>query len=121
MAQLVISNDDLRVRLRLLESVAALRRSFSVPLAAITKVEVLDHPVRTLEAEARLPGGLTRVAVLATPKLRTGDGRAFAAVYRYKRAVAVRLDERTKYRLLVVSCPRPDVVASAISAATGRP
>jgi hypothetical protein len=88
MAELLIDDDALHVRLTTLEKLGALRGNITIPLRSVTAVRVSADPWSELRG-IRAPGtGLPGVISLCT---RRGTGiRDFAAVYRRAgRAVVV--------------------------------
>jgi hypothetical protein len=88
MAELLIEDGALHVRLSALEKLGALRGDITLPLRSVTAVRVSDDPWSELRG-VRAPGtGLPGVISLCT---RRGKGiRDFAAVYgRAGRAVVV--------------------------------
>jgi hypothetical protein len=121
-AVLKITGDRLILRLNLGEKLMDLRlRSPTVPLGAVRKVEVLEHPRQVLAAEVDFGfagntaplGGI----VTATARAKFRDGRA--AVFVYLRRKSVRVDiglAGGRWRLFLVSCGNPDHVAAELRA-----
>jgi len=100
MAELLIDNGALRVRLCPLEKLGALRGDITIPLTTVTAVRVSDEPWSELRG-IRAPGtGLPGVISLCT---RRGKGiRDFAAVYgRSGRAVVIETNGARFDRLVI--------------------
>jgi hypothetical protein len=100
MADLLVDNGALRVRLSSLEKLGAMRGDITIPLGAITAVRVSEDPWSELRG-IRAPGtGLPGVISLCT---RRGSGfRDFAAVYgRAGQAVVVEASGAEFDRLVI--------------------
>lgn len=111
MATLTVESDELVLRLSPRERLGAFHGDIRVPLSDVEDVYVSDDPFRELQG-LRAPGtGLPRVIALGTWRHR--DGKDFAALYRNKPAVIVRLRE-APFRRLLVSADDADAVAAAI-------
>lgn len=111
MATLTVENDELVLRLSPRERLGAFHGDIRVPLSDVEDVYVSHDPLRELQG-LRAPGtGLPRVIALGTWRHR--DGKDFAALYRKKPAVIVRLRE-APFRRLLVSADDADAIAAAI-------
>ena len=115
MAALVTDNDDLVLALSRREKLGALHGDIRVPLSAVEEVTVTDKPFGELQGQ-RAPGtGIPRVIALGTWRKRKGE-KGFAAVYRSKPGVLVRLRD-SEFAWLCVSADDPEGVAARIRAA----
>jgi hypothetical protein len=115
MAELLIDNGALHVRLSALEKLGAFRGDIAIPLEAITNVRVSDEPWSELRG-MRAPGtGIPGVISLCT---RRGPGiRDFAAVYRrFGQAVVVEI-RGAQFDRLVISRPDAEDVVDRIARA----
>lgn len=113
MATLRIEDRELVVSLSRWEKAGALHGDVRVPLSSIDDVSVSAQPFGELRG-LRAPGtGLPRVIALGT--WRYLGGKDFAALYRGRPAMIVRLRDAPHARLLV-SADDADTVAAAIGA-----
>ena len=111
MAELRVDNDRLHVELSTLQELGAVHRSFSVPLAAIESVQVVDAPFDHLRGW-RLPG----TAWPKTIALGTWRGRGtrdFVSIHRDERAVLIELSGHGFDRLLI-GAEDPEAIASQL-------
>jgi hypothetical protein len=113
-ATLIIDDGHLVLAMSRLERIGGLHGDIRVPLSAVAEVAVSDTPFRELRG-IRAPGtGMPRVIALGTWRTRTQKG--FAAVYRGRPGVVVRL-RGTEFAWLCVSADDPQAVAERIRAA----
>ena len=111
MARLIAENGDLWVRLSRREKLGAIHGDFCVPLTAVENLYVGRHPFSELRG-VRAPGtGFPALIALGTWRYR--GGKDFAALYRGKPAVIVRLCDASFHRLLI-SGADADAVAAAL-------
>lgn len=119
MARLVVEENDLVVRLSLLEKLGALAgHNPRVPLTTVQIARVSEDPWRDLRG-MRAPGtGFPGVIMLGTTRARSVHD--FAAVYRHRRGVVVEL-KGARWTRFVISCrdDAPEDVVAAISGRTG--
>ena len=114
MASLMREDGDLVLRLSPIEKLGGLHGDIRVPLAAVQDVDVRRQPFGELRG-IRAPGtGLPRRIALGTWRYR--GGKDFAALYRGKPGVIVRL-RGAPYRRLLVCADDADAVAAGIRAA----
>jgi hypothetical protein len=119
MAKLIADGDDLVLALSTWERIGGLRREIRVPRDAIEDVAVTHDPFGRLRG-VRAPGtGIPRVVALGTWRRRGGE-KGFAAVYRGKAGVFVRLRD-SEFAWLCVSADDPAAVAERIAPAPERP
>lgn len=112
MARLIAEGGDLWVRLSRRERLGAIHGDVCVPLDAVQDVHVSRHPFRELRG-MRAPGaGFPGLIALGTFRYR--GGKDFAALYRDKPAVVVRLSGAS-FRRLLISADDADAVAAALS------
>lgn len=116
MAELRIEDEELVLHLTGFERVAGLHRSIRVPVAAVTDVDVVDDPVRSV-AGVRSPG-LALPGYVKIGTWRGRGGRRFVVARRDEPAVRVRIAGQHHTELLV-SVPDAAAVASTLRAATG--
>lgn len=115
MAELRIDGDDLVLSLSGLERVGAFHGSIRAPLSAVEDVAATDRPFKELRGQ-RAPGtGIPRVIALGTWRRRRGE-KGFAAVYRGRRGVVVRLRDHA-FGWLCVSAGDPEEIVARIRAA----
>ena len=115
MATLVTDNGDLVLALSRREKIGGMHGDIRVPLSAVEDVAVTDKPFAELHGQ-RAPGtGIPRVIALGTWRTKRKN-KGFAAVYRRKRGVVVRLRD-SEFAWLCVSADDPEDVAARISAA----
>jgi hypothetical protein len=108
-----VADGRLTVRPRGARWLLALRRSVTVPVRAVTAVEVVDP--KTVRLGIRMPG--TSVpGLLNAGSYGTGDARTFAFVARARRVLLVHVEDGP-YRRLLVQVPEPNAVAATIEAA----
>jgi hypothetical protein len=114
MATLTIRDGELVVALSRWEKAGALRGDVRVPLGSIEDVSVSAQPFGELRG-LRAPGaGWPRVIALGT--WRYPGGKDFAALYRRKPAVIVRLRD-AEFRRWLVAADDAEAVAARIRAA----
>ena len=114
MATLTPDNGDLVLALSTLERLGGMHGDIRVPLHAVEDVAVSERPFRELRG-LRAPGtGWPGRIALGTWRHRGGKG--FAAVYRGRRGVIVRLREG-EFAWLCVSADDPEDVVARIRAA----
>ena len=115
MARLITDDGDVVLSLSRWERVGALHGSIRAPLSAVEDVAVTDTPFRELRG-MRAPGtGFPRVIALGTWRTsRTEKG--FAAVYRGKRGVVVRLRDH-EFGWLCLSADDPEEIVARIRSA----
>lgn len=110
MAILRIEGDDLVLRLSRLEQVGALHGDIRVALSAVGDLQISERPFGELRG-IRAPGtGLPRRIALGTWRHRRG--KDFAALYRGRPAIIVRLRDAPFQRLLVCSDDAEDCLTS---------
>lgn len=115
MATLSPDGETLVLALSRRERLGAMHGDIRVPLSAVEDVAVSDQPFGELRGQ-RAPGtGIPRVIALGTWRTRH-EGKGFAAVYRGKRGVVVRLRD-SEFGWLCVSADDPEDVAARIRAA----
>ncbi|HET6874998.1 MAG TPA: hypothetical protein VFH70_09480 [Acidimicrobiales bacterium] len=114
MATFVITGDMLRLHLSAWERAAAFHGDITVPLRAVTGVEVDDNPFGSLRG-MRAPGtGIPGVIAYGTRRYR--GGRDFAAILARRPAVRVDLDPAlSPFSRITVSAPDPEHVVRQIS------
>ena len=111
MARLLAHDGELWVRLSRREKLGALHGDIRVPRDAVEELHVSRSPFRELRG-TRAPGtGIPRVIALGTWRHR--GGKDFAALYRGKPAVILRLRDAPFERLLIAA-DDADAVAAAI-------
>ena len=111
MATLLVDDGDLVLRLSRWEKLGGLHGDIRVPRGAVEDVQVSRKPFGDLRG-IRAPGtGLPRRIALGTWRYR--GGKDFAALYRGKPGVIVRLRDAPFQRLLV-SADDADAVAAAL-------
>lgn len=117
MATLVIDHGDLVLALSRREKLGGMHGDIRVPLSAIEEVTVTEQPFGELRGQ-RAPGtGIPRVIALGTWRKSRKD-KGFAAVYRRKPGVFVRLRD-SEFAWLCVSTEDAQDVAARIRAAVG--
>lgn len=123
-ARIAIADSSLVVRLNPLEAAMAVRRTVTVPLAAVRRVSVEDRPLTSSsvmhEVEMSFAAGGAPGMTFATvgPRARFRDGRALIVVWRNSRSVIVELiPNETPWRLLVISLKNADLVAERLRVA----
>jgi hypothetical protein len=111
-AEILVEDGVLRVRLSALEKLGAMRGDVRVPLVTVTEVRVTDDPWSELRG-IRAPGtGLPRVISLCT---RRGRGiRDFAAVYGRAGEAVVVETSGAEFDRLVISRNDADDTAQRI-------
>ena len=115
MATLLTDNGDLVLALSRREKLGGMHGDIRVPLSAVEEVTVTDKPFGALRGQ-RAPGtGIPRVIALGTWRKRKGE-KGFAAVYRGKPGVVVRLRD-SEFAWLCVSADDAQDVAARIRAA----
>lgn len=126
-AQIHVNGGLLVVRLNLLETAMAARRSVRVPLDAVESVTVEDRPLTRASIMNDVTMGFAAASApamtLATvgPRAKHNDGRALLIVWRNGRSVVIRLAPNdTAWRRLVISRRDAEVVAARVRAASGR-
>ena len=114
MATLIVQDGELVVVLSRWERAGALHGDVRVPLGSIEDVSVSAQPFGELRG-LRAPGtGWPRVIALGT--FRYSGSKDFAAIYRRKPAVIVRLRD-AEFRRLLIAADDADAVAARIRAA----
>ena len=115
MAQLLTDDGHLVLSLSGWERVGAFHGSIRAPLSAVEDVAVTETPFKELRGQ-RAPGtGIPRVIALGTWRTSRRQ-KGFAAVYRGKRGVLVRLRDH-EFEWLCVSADDPEEIAARIRAA----
>ena len=115
MATLLTDNGDLVLALSRREKLGGMHGDIRVPLSAVEEVVVTDQPFGELRGQ-RAPGtGIPRVIALGTWRTRRKE-KGFAAVYRGKPGVVVRLRD-SEFAWLCVSADDAQDVAARIRAA----
>ena len=115
MAELLIDGGDLVLSLSGWERVGAFHGSIRAPLSAVEDVAATDTPFKELRGQ-RAPGtGIPRVIALGTWR-KSRREKGFAAVYRGKRGVVVRLRDHP-FGWLCVSADDPEEIVARIRAA----
>jgi hypothetical protein len=114
MATFVIEGETLRLHLSAWERAAAFHGDITVPLRAVTGVQVDENPWDSLRG-VRAPGtGIPGVIAYGTRRYRAG--RDFAAVLARRPAVRVDLDPAlSPFERITVSAPDPEHVVRQIS------
>ena len=116
MATLVPDGGDLVLALSRLEKIGGMHGDIRVPLRAVEDVAVTDKPFAELHGQ-RAPGtGIPRVIALGTWRTKRKE-KGFAAVYRGRRGVVVRL-RASEFGWLCVSADEPEELAARIRAAS---
>lgn len=111
MAQLVVDETSLELRLTALEELGAFHRSFAPPRSSVISARVAPDAWAELRG-SRAPGtGLPGVIALGTR--RGSFGRDFAAVYRKGPAVDVDL-AGVEFARLVVTVPDPAATVASL-------
>ena len=111
MATLTIQDGELVVHLSRWEKAGALHGDVRVPLGSVEDVSVSAQPFGELRG-LRAPGtGWPRVIALGT--FRYSGGKDFAAIYRRKPAVIVRLRD-AEFRRLLIAADDAEAVAARI-------
>lgn len=111
MAVLIAEDGDLWVRLSRREKLGAVHGDACIPVDAVEKLYVSHHPFSELRG-MRAPGtGFPGLIALGTWRYR--GGKDFAALYRGKPALIVRLDDAS-FRRLLISADDADTVAAAL-------
>lgn len=113
MADLVLDQNDIIVRLGALEALATWRREVRVPLRDLRMVHVEEEPLGGLP-RLRVPG-LWWPGVMVLGTARHCGRREFAAVHAGRPAVVLDL-EGGSWERLVVSCPDAVVLAADLAA-----
>jgi hypothetical protein len=114
MATLVPDNGDLLLGLSGWEKLGGMHGDIRVPLSAVDDVAVTEHPFREVRG-MRAPGtGWPGRIALGTFRHRGGKG--FAAVYRGRPGVIVRLRD-SEFAWLCISADDPQAVVERIRAA----
>lgn len=118
MAELIVQDQELVVRLSVMEKVMSVRGDVHVPVADVTGVEVEDEPYSALRG-ARSPG-------VAVPGLAaygwwrwSGDQRDFVALRGARPALRVTLNNRSDCAALLVTVEKPETTRQAVAAAAG--
>lgn len=115
MATLLTDNGELVLALSRREKLGALHGDIRVPLSAVEEVVFTDKPFDAVHG-VRSPGtGIPRVIALGTWRTKRKD-KGFAAVYRRKPGVVVRLRD-SEFAWLCVSADDAQAVANRIRAA----
>jgi len=115
MAQLIVDRGDLVLRMSRLERIGGLHGDIRVPLGAVAEVAITERPFGEVRG-MRAPGtGLPGRIALGTWRARRGE-KGFAAIYRGKHGVIVRLREG-EFAWLCVSADDPQGVVARIRAA----
>jgi uncharacterized protein len=120
MARLVVEGDELVVRLGLGEKFWAFHTDIRVPLSAVRRVSVPEHPLAELRGWRMAGTGIPGLAVLGTR--RHAGGFDFVALRGQLRALQVDLNGPPRWQRIVVSVPAdvdPDAEARAIASAAG--
>jgi hypothetical protein len=113
-ATLSVADDQLELTMSRRERLGALHGDIRLPLAAVEDVAVTADPFTAVRG-IRAPGtGIPRVIALGT--FRTTREKGFAAVYRGRPGVVVRLRD-SAFAWLCVSVDDPPAVAERIRAA----
>lgn len=113
MAELVIKNKELIVRLTRLEKVATLRGDLRIPIASVRGVEVADSGLKSVRG-VRWWAGLFLPGVNAVGMFHYQGKKTFAVVHHgMRRAVRVTL-EGAACDALIVGCEDPEAVAASI-------
>jgi len=111
MATLIVQDGELIVALSRWEKAGALHGDVRVPLAGVEDVSVSAQPFADLRG-LRAPGtGCPRVIALGT--FRYSGGKDFAALYRRRPAVIVRLRD-AGFRRLLIAADDAEAVAARI-------
>ncbi len=118
MAKIHIQGGSLHVLLSPLEKCLALRGNIRVPLTAVTACATLARPIPGVLFDLRLgfgAGGAPEKGYMTVGawRCRSGDGKAFIAIYRNREAVVIELDDK-KWRRIAVSMKNADQVKAAI-------
>jgi hypothetical protein len=120
MALLKVVGDRLLLRLNPVEKLMDLRvRSPSVPLTAIRRVSVVEHPGGFIEGNIRFgfAGDTAPLGAVVTAFSRGKVDGGRAAVFVYLRRSSVRLDlddKAARWRLFLVSCRNAEKVAAEL-------
>ena len=115
MATLLTDHGELVLSLSRREKLGGMHGDIRVPLSAVEEVAVTDKPFGELRGQ-RAPGtGFPRLIALGTWRTRH-EGKGFAAVYRGKPGVVVRLRD-SEFAWLCISADDAQDVADRIRAA----
>ncbi len=115
MASLVLTRDELVLRLSVLERLAAFRRDVRVPLSAVEVVQAEPDPWCALRG-FRAPGtGIPGVIAYGVRRM-TGARPDFAAVHGQGPAVRVELAPHARFGRLLVTVADPPATVAAIRA-----
>lgn len=116
-----VTDEDVAVRLSLLEKLGAVRGNVAVPRAAVRRVDVEPQPFSQVHG-VRAPGtGIPGCIALGTWR-RRGAKKDFVAVYRGRPALVVHLDEElAPYGRLVVSTEHAHELAELLGTGSRRP
>jgi hypothetical protein len=111
MAELIVDEDELVVRLRAVEKLEAAHGEVRVPLSSVETVEVLDDAVGAVHG-IRVGTGIPGSVAVGTFSSR--NDKIFAVVHHdTPRGVRVRL-EGSHYDELIVGCDDPEGVAASL-------
>jgi hypothetical protein len=115
MVQMAIDGDTLRLRVRGIDRILALRSELSVPLAHIRAVTIRPAEARGwfhgLHFGTSLPGVVTAGTFL------TGDGLVFWDVHDPDRTIAIDIEHELYKRVIVEVEGSPEAAAAQIDAA----
>jgi hypothetical protein len=113
MAQILVENGDVVVRLSWLEKAGALHGDVRIPRSAVTAIRVVENPFTEIKG-VRFPGtGVPGVIALGT--WRRKEARDFVCVYRGQRGVVVDIDPRgAAYQRVILSSRDPDGVRRSL-------
>ena len=115
MAECVVIDDQLVVRLSMSEKLESVHRDVAVPLASIRSVEVVDNAldyIHGMKVGAALPG------TMAVGTFTSRNAKIFGAIHHSEhRGVRIVL-EGTDFDELLVGCANPETVASQIPVAS---
>ena len=115
MAELIVENDELVVRLRTIEKAEAVHGEVRVPLKSLRTVEVLDDAIAAVHG-FRVGTGIPGSVAIGTFSSR--DAKIFAVVHHdTPRGIKVGL-EGAQYDQLIVGCDDPEGVAASLPIAT---
>jgi hypothetical protein len=101
MAHLVVDGDQLVVRLRASEKVAAFHANVRVPLSAVRRVSAPD--IAWVQMRGWRMAGITIPGLFALGTRRHGTGYDFTAVHRQRPAIQVELNGPPRWQRLLVS------------------
>ena len=114
MAEIRIEKDNLVVELSLAEKAESIHGDLTIPLPAITKVEILDNPFSHLRGIRVIGTSIPKVVAVGTW---VGVGhKSFVALHGHQNALQISLDEQS-YDELIIGTDDPEATSLIISQA----